>query len=58
VCREEERDLIIERVAQHINTDTGRSKLIEFQWIEKDSKALQHVDLTYEKEFSSLGALA
>jgi hypothetical protein len=51
VRREEERDLIIQRVAQHISRYAGRSKLIEFPWIERHSNALKQVDFTSEKDF-------
>jgi hypothetical protein len=52
VRREEERDPIIERVAQYLSTYAGRSKLIEFLWIEKRLNALKQVDFTYKKELS------
>jgi hypothetical protein len=52
VRREEERDPIIERVAQHISTYAGRSKVIKFLWIEKHSNALKQVDFAYEVEFN------
>jgi hypothetical protein len=51
VRQEHERDPIVERVGQHINTYARRSKLIEFPWIEKDSNAMKQVDFRYEKEF-------
>jgi hypothetical protein len=49
--QEEDRDPVIEQVAQRIMAYAGRSKLIEFRWIEKHSNALKRVDFIYEKEF-------